>query len=107
MKTIRPEDKENHWQSLVQRARQDTPPPVDLAALLRSLPRVTVAPVRPAWGSEFNLFLGQRAWAAGALAACSVVASVWMWNDAVENDLPWIDLVDATSATLYASEDAS
>jgi hypothetical protein len=107
MKTNPSSDPERAWHDLVQRARADAPPAVDLAALLRRLPNVTpaAAAARPAWGVEFNLFLGQRAWAAGALAACGMLASAWMWADAVKHDLPWIEL--ATSAASVDAEEAS
>lgn len=96
MKPTSSSDKDRKWHDLVQRARADAPPAIDLDALLASLPPPKAARAAD-WGVEFNLFLGQRAWAAGALAACGVFASVWLWNDAVENDLPWIELVNSTA----------
>ncbi|WP_438480946.1 hypothetical protein [Oleiharenicola lentus] len=87
-------DKDRRWHDLVQRARRDTPPAVNLAALLNSLPRgsARVQP-RPSWSNEFDIFFGRRVWLAGGLAACGLCVSGWFLNDALEHDLPWMELV--------------
>ena len=64
MKTQPPEDE--RWKELVSRAQRDTPPPTDLASLLRAANAVTLPNHRetepPSWLDDFaTLFAFRRA----------------------------------------------
>ena len=92
---MKPDDPNSNWQKLLRRARDDTPPPIDKAALLRAV-RVAAAtrPVAPGFLEELEALFGSPR----TLLTCATLACVGLlftkWEIANANDsLPWIQLM--------------
>lgn len=85
---------DERWEKLLQQAGADAPPPVDEAALLRSV-RQAAAESRPSasWAAEFYAVFG----AAGVVRAClggaGVLGALTAWQVwSVWQTLPWAQL---------------
>jgi len=77
-------DPSSHWTDLVQRARRDTPGPLDTDALLHALPDVAAGRPSFAFIEDFAaLFATPRALAACA-AAIAFCATAGVWQLASE-----------------------
>lgn len=87
-----------YWNALVDRARQDPPPPLDPQELLRAL-RTEPLGAPPAGGSgwwpEFAGLFGSRPVLAGvALAVVAFCAvAVWQTSLVLEEVMPWAELM--------------
>lgn len=91
-----PDNSKPQWENLLQKARADLAPPVDLPALLRAVRQAPVAR-RESWGEEFSaLFSSGRiipACFAGA-AALALIATWQAWD--AWQALPWVQLLDGS-----------
>ncbi|MFA6288608.1 MAG: hypothetical protein WC661_14585 [Opitutaceae bacterium] len=90
-------DLSSRWTDLVQRARRDTPGPLDTAALLRTLPDVAAARLAFAFLEDFAaLFATPRALAACAASiAVFATAGVWQLNSEWQELEPLVSLLPA------------
>jgi len=92
-----PSEKDRRWDNLVRQARGDVPPPVDVtAAILREASCLAATPA-PDWSGELSRWLGARVWLTGAVAASALVVGGWTLREALEKDLPWVELAAATA----------
>jgi hypothetical protein len=95
MKNQPDSDSARAWAERLRRARADVPPPVDRAALLRSVRSAMLpAPEPPGWTAELaRLFSPAKIVPAclGAAAAIALFASVQAWD--TWQALPWAQLL--------------
>lgn len=89
-------DPGSRWDKLLNTARSDVPPAVDVAALQRAV-RDAELPARTTWADEFiALFASRRALPAFA-AATLVVATLTTWEMVdLWAVLPWAQLLAST-----------
>ena len=89
-------DPSSRWDKLLNTARADAAPPVDVAALQRVV-RNAELPARATWADEFvALFASRRALPAFA-AATLIVATLTTWEVAdLWAVLPWAQLLAST-----------
>lgn len=90
-----PPSPQDRWNDLVQRARADAPPPVDLAATLRAVRTATSQP--SGWLADFAALFATRAALRTCLLGTAAFAAmatwqVWTFWDA----LPWVQLMSPT-----------
>ena len=91
-----PSNSDPQWENLLNRAKADVAPPVDLTALLRVV-RQAPAASRENWADEFCALFGTSRFIPGCLAAAAgfgLVASWQAWESL--QDVPWVQLIDTT-----------
>lgn len=90
-------DSDDAWRKLLERARADATPPVNVPALLRAVREARPTP-RVGWAAELATMFAAHRVVPACLAAASAMAlltawQVWEWWHA----LPWAQLItDAT-----------
>ena len=93
-------DPDSRWEKLVARARDDAPPPVDLAALRQAVRAATFAP-HAGWAEEFlGLFSARPVFSAclAGAAAFALVATWQVWD--LWQALPWAEWLMETGGGL-------
>jgi len=95
-----PEESARALSALVQRARGDTPAPIDTAALLRVVRQAPA--VEAGWWSDFAASFDTRAvfTTCSAGAGASLAVAGWLAWDAWQNVLPWAQLL--SDLTLFS-----
>ena len=91
-----PSNSDPQWENLLNRAKADLAPPVDLAALLHAV-RQAPAASRANWAEEFRALFATSRFIPGCFAAAAAFALVASWQ-AWESlqDVPWVQLIDST-----------
>lgn len=85
---------DERWEKLLQQARADVPPPVDEAALLRTV-RAAVEETRrrAGWAAEFYAVFGSAGVVRACLGGASVLGAVTAWQVwSLWQTLPWAQL---------------
>lgn len=84
---------DSRWHDLIQRARADTPPAADVAALIHSVRAAAQTPAT--WWSELAALLEIRGALPACLAAICVLGALSLWQawQAWEQVSPWAQLL--------------
>lgn len=90
-----PPSPHDRWNDLIQRARTDAPPPIDLSATLRAVRAAASQP--PSWLEDFAALFATRSALRICLlgaAAFATLATWQVWN--FSEALPWVQLISPT-----------